>query len=72
MARLRYRPFGLIGSAIEVLVGAYLVVPILKDNRDDPVPVLVITLLLGGILIGIGASGVVLAIRRRRAARRGS
>jgi hypothetical protein len=65
MRSLRYRPFGVVGSTVEVLVGLYLLLDALTPDEDYPGWIVAIELLLALGILGAGLFGLVIAARRR-------
>lgn len=61
----RFRPFGVFGSFVEVLVGAWMISGIVRDNEDYGVGFTATVIALGAILIGAGLIGFIAAARSK-------
>jgi hypothetical protein len=65
----RFRPFGVLGSTLEVFVGLLALRSSLSEPEGDPGWVSTAEVAVGVILICAGAIGLVVAARRALAAR---
>ena len=66
---LQLRPFGVLGSMLEVIVGLLALRSVLFADEDAPVWFTTAGVVIGTILVCAGATGLVVAARRALAAR---
>jgi hypothetical protein len=65
----RFRPFGVLGSTLEVLVGLLVVRSALWTDEDYPGWSTAAFVVIGAVLLGAGAIGLAAAARRALGAR---
>ena len=65
----RFRPFGVLGSTLEVLAGLLVVRSTLWTDEDYPVGSTAAFVVIGAILIGAGVIGLAASARRALIAR---
>lgn len=62
---IRFRPFGVLGAAVEVLVGAWMISGIVRDDENCGGGFTAAVIVLGSLLIGTGLIGLIAAGRSR-------
>ena len=66
---LRFRPFGVVGSVLEVFVGLWILHSVLWSDEDYFGWFETVEVVLGAMVIGAGAIGITTAFRRALIAR---